>query len=173
MSVGRTPTRKSSKGITLSKELPRRPVVGLATLFIKNGKILLAERKAGKRQGWMNCPGGHFEWAETFEECAKRETLEETGIKLLECDFLTAANGLALDEDHHYVMIYMLATKWVGEAKPMEDANGKWDWYSLPGPRDGMLPTTLYAICAYFQRLANERSADRGRSCSCSSDIGE
>lgn len=168
MSAGRIPIRKFLKGATLSKKTSRRPVVGLATLFIKDGQILLAERKAGKRQGWMNCPGGHFEWAETFEQCAKREVLEETGMELLECDFLTAANGLALDEDHHYVMIYMLATKWRGMPQKMENANGNWKWYPLPGPRDGMLPTTMYAICAYYERIAN-----RGRSCSCSSNTGE
>jgi len=133
---------------------PRRPVVGLATLFIKDGKILLAERRAGKRQGFMNCPGGHLEWGEHFGECARREVKEETGIDLLQCEFLTAANGLALEEDHHYVMIYMLATKWEGEAQQMEEANGPWSWYDIPGPADKMLPTTLIAICRYFERMS-------------------
>jgi len=133
---------------------PRRPVVGLATLFIKDGKILLAERRTGKRQGWMNCPGGHLEWGETFDECARREVKEETGIDLLRCEFLTAANGLALDEDHHYIMIYMLAIDWKGEPKQMEDSNGPWDWYDIPGPQEKMLPTTLIAICRYLQQRA-------------------
>ena len=135
---------------------PRRPVIGLATLFIdttvNNGEILLAERRSGKRQGWLNCPGGHFEWGETFEECAKREVKEETGMDLLECEFLTAANGLALDEDHHYVMIYMLATRWEGVAEQMEDANGPWQWYSLDAIPEKMLSTTLSALCAYYAR---------------------
>ena len=158
----------------MAKKLPRRPVVGLATLFIKDGKILLAERRAGKRQGWLNCPGGHFEWGETFEECAKRETLEETGMVLTKCEFLTAANGLALDEDHHYVMIYMLATEWTGEPQKMEEANGEWEWYDLTNLSDRMLPTTLIALCAYHTRwYTKERMADRGRSCSCSCNTGE
>lgn len=171
MFAGRTPTKKSLKGVPLSSDAPRRPVVGLATLFIKDGKILLAERRAGKRQGWLNCPGGHFEWAETFEGCAKREVFEETGMNLLECEFLTAANGLALDEDHHYVMIYMLATKWAGEPQEMEDANGPWDWYAFPGPSGKMLPTTLEATCAYLKKL--ERTTNRGRSCGRTVDTGE
>jgi 8-oxo-dGTP diphosphatase len=102
----------------------------------------------------MNCPGGHLEWGESFEECAKREVAEETGIDLLQCEFLTAANGLALEEDHHYVMIYMLATKWEGEAQQMEEANGPWNWYDIPGPVSKMLPTTLIAICRYFERMS-------------------
>ena len=105
----------------------------------------------------MNCPGGHLEWGETFEECAKREVREETGIELIRCEFLSAANGLALDEDHHYVMIYMLATDWEGEAKQMEEANGPWEWHPVPGPEGLMLPTTMLAICAYFERLMNKR----------------
>ena len=134
------------------KKAPRRPVIGLATLFIDRNEILLAERQAGKRQGWLNCPGGHFEWGETFEECAKREVKEETGMDLLECEFLTAANGLALDEDHHYVMIYMLATRWEGMPKQMEDANGPWQWYPLDSMPEKMLSTTLLALCAYYER---------------------
>ena len=153
----------------MSNNIPRRPVIGLATLFIKDDKILLAERRAGKRQGWLNCPGGHFEWGETFEDCAKRETLEETGMALTKCEFLTAANGLALDEDHHYVMIYMLARNWIGEPRKMEDANGPWEWYPFPGPSDKMLPTTLYALCVYL-RQRDERMMTSGRSCSCSGD---
>jgi 8-oxo-dGTP diphosphatase len=141
----------------MSEVAKRRPVVGVAALLIRDHEILLAERRAGKRQGYMNCPGGHLEWGETFEECAIREVKEETGIDLLRCEFLTAANGLALEEDHHYVMIYMLATAWAGEARKQEEANGPWDWYALPGPPDKMLPTTLMAICAYFERIRESR----------------
>lgn len=139
------------------QEAPRRPVVGVAALLIRDseGTILLAERRSGKQRGWMNCPGGHLEWGETFEQCAVREAKEEAGITIEKCEFLTAANGLALDEDHHYVMIYMLATKWHGDPRQMEDANGPWTWYELPGPERKMLPTTLYAICKYYERMAS------------------
>jgi len=153
----------------LSNDTPRRPVVGIATLFIKDGKILLAERKGDTLKGWMNCPGGHFEWWEDFEEGAAREVKEETGMVLKKCEFLTAANGRIPEEDHHYVMIYMLATEWEGEPRKMEEANGEWDWYDFPGPSGKMLPTTLIATCAYLKRL-NERKTNRGRSCGCAHD---
>lgn len=135
---------------------PRRPVIGLATLYVHDGKMLLAKRLTGKRQGWMNCPGGHFEWGETFEDCAMRESLEETSIILTRCEFLTAANGLALDEDHHYVMIYMLATEWTGEPKQTEKANGPWIWYRLDALPEKTLPTTLLALCAYYRRMTTD-----------------
>ena len=131
----------------LSEHNIRRPVVGVATLFFKDGKILLAERLKNKRKGFMNCPGGHLEWGETFDECARREVKEETGMVLKRCEYLAAANGLALEEDHHYVMIYMLALDWEGEPQQMEDSNGPWEWYDIPGPPEKMLPTTLIAIC--------------------------
>ena len=130
-----------------------RPVVGVATLYIRleEGTMLLAERLKGKCRGFMNCPGGHLEWGESFEQCAIRESKEEADITLKRVEFLTAANGLKLDENHHYVMIYMLAKEWEGEARQMEDANGPWDWYKIPGPEGRMLPTTLIALCRYLE----------------------
>lgn len=52
-------------------------VIRTKALIINNDKILI-----GNENGLFQFPGGHFEQNETFNECLKREILEETGIEI-------------------------------------------------------------------------------------------
>jgi len=53
--------------------------IGVACAII-DGKSLLLEKRADC--GWWGLIGGSLETGETVEECALREVLEETGLKL-------------------------------------------------------------------------------------------
>ena len=53
--------------------------------------------------------GGHLEYGESFEECAAREVLEETGIEIENVQFLTAVETLFEADKRHYVTIFMKA----------------------------------------------------------------
>jgi ADP-ribose pyrophosphatase YjhB (NUDIX family) len=57
--------------------------------------------------GTWALPGGHLESGESFETCAEREVLEETGLKISDVRFLTAVNSIMGDENKHYVTIFM------------------------------------------------------------------
>lgn len=52
-------------------------VTRIKVLIIRDNKILIANEK-----GLFHFPGGHLEADETFEECLKREVLEEVGIEV-------------------------------------------------------------------------------------------
>ena len=55
-----------------------RPSVGVATVVIKDGKIILGK---DIRKGHVyGVPGGHWESGETLKECAVREVKEESGV---------------------------------------------------------------------------------------------
>jgi 8-oxo-dGTP diphosphatase len=57
------------------------PRVGVGVIVMKDGKILLGRRRSAHEAGaWAPC-GGHLEYGETVEECAKRELAEETGLE--------------------------------------------------------------------------------------------
>lgn len=56
--------------------------------------------------GTWALPGGHLEYAESFEDCAKREVLEETGLSVQDLQFLTVTNSIP-PGGHHYVTIFM------------------------------------------------------------------
>lgn len=70
-------------------------------------------------------PGGHLELRETFEGCAARELLEETGIVVDpgEIRFLTATNQPDL-EGRHYVTVFMGCRVHAGDGSGSGSGNG-------------------------------------------------
>ena len=60
--------------------------------IIKNGKILLAEKKRGFGVGLINGIGGKIEPGETIEQGMIRETQEEIGVTPLEFNHVATIN---------------------------------------------------------------------------------
>ena len=67
--------------------------------------------------GTWSLAGGHLEFNETFEQCAIRETLEETGLEIEDVRFLTAMETFTEYEEkqYHYVTIFMIGIARCGE----------------------------------------------------------
>jgi 8-oxo-dGTP diphosphatase len=122
-----------------------RPKVGIGVLVFKEGKVLLGKRKHkdGLGDGEFAGTGGHVEYMESIEACAKRETLEEAGIEIENIRFLCLVN-VKQYAPKHYVDIGLIADWKSGEPRVMEPEKlESWDWYSvedLPKPLFGMLP---------------------------------
>ena len=118
--------------------MEQRPKVGLGVCIVKNGKVLLGRRKGAHGSGSWSFPGGHLEFGESYEDCARRETREEVGITIKNLHFVTATNDFFPEEQKHYITIYMVAEYDSGEVKIMEpDRQTDWQWFSwdnLPSP---------------------------------------
>jgi 8-oxo-dGTP diphosphatase len=112
--------------------MDNRPKVGVAVLVIKDRKVLLGKRKSAHGQGTWSAPGGHLEFGETFEACAKRELLEETGLIAASAKKLWLSNDIFLQSAKHYVTIFMIVEKFSGNIQNMEsDKCEGWDWFDL------------------------------------------
>lgn len=115
-----------------------RPKVGVGVIVIKNGKILLGKRKNAHGEGTWCFPGGHLKFNESWEDCALRETIEETAITIKNIRFGTATNDIFQAEEKHYITIFMLSDYDSGEVKVMEPEKcERWDWFEwdkLPQP---------------------------------------
>ncbi len=122
----------------------RKIGVGFGVMLIRKNKILLGKRhedqeKASsllKGAGTWTMPGGKLHFGETFEEGAKREVLEETGIKLNSTRVIAVNNDMV--ENAHFVTIGLVSEDFEGEAKVMEpDEITEWGWFdvdTLPNP---------------------------------------
>lgn len=89
-----------------------------------------------------------MEYMESFEECAKREVMEEAGIEISNIKFLRLLN-LKTYAPKHYVDIGLMA-QWIsGEPKIMEPEKCEgWGWYDtdyLPKPLFGTIESYIEA----------------------------
>lgn len=115
-----------------------RPGVGVGAMIVRDGEILLGRRLGALGRGTYGWCGGHLELGETFEDCARRETAEESGLTITGLRFLCLNNIMAYGR--HYVDIEFVATVGPGEARLLEpDRIEAWGWYSLDA-----LPTPLF-----------------------------
>jgi 8-oxo-dGTP diphosphatase len=122
--------------ISMSEE--KVPRVGLGVAIIRKRKVLFGKRKNSHGKGSWCFPGGHLEFGESWKDCACRETLEETGLKIKNVKFATVTNDFFKKEDKHYITIIMVADWVKGEAKILEpDKCEEWSWFDwdkLPEP---------------------------------------
>ncbi|PIN73725.1 hypothetical protein COV20_05900 [Candidatus Woesearchaeota archaeon CG10_big_fil_rev_8_21_14_0_10_45_16] len=113
-----------------------RPKVGLGVFIIKDGKFLLLKRKGAHGEGTWGLAGGHLEFGESYEDCAKRETLEEVGITIQNIRFASVTNDIF--ENKHYLTIFCTAEYKEGDItnKEPDKCEGiKWfSWDALPQP---------------------------------------
>ncbi len=116
-----------------------RPKVGVAVIVIKDGMVALGKRRGSHGDGTWAFPGGHLEFQESLEDCARREVLEETGLEIKNIRFSTITNDIFSAESKHYITIYMIADYKRGELKIMEPEKceffGWFPWGEFPRPR--------------------------------------
>lgn len=115
-----------------------RPLVGIGVVVSRRGKILLGRRRASHGAGCWSLPGGHLEFGETPQECARREVLEETGLTLTRVNVGPWVNSMFEHERKHYVTLFMLAEAPDGEPQRLEPEKcDGWHWFApdaLPAP---------------------------------------
>ncbi|RZT96040.1 8-oxo-dGTP diphosphatase [Ancylomarina subtilis] len=108
----------------------KRPKVGVGVAVIKEGRVLLGKRKNAHGDGTWAFPGGHLEYQECWEDCAIREILEETGLRIKNVRYGTVTNDIFQEEQKHYVTIVMLADYDFGDVNLMEpDKCERWEWF--------------------------------------------
>lgn len=107
-----------------------QPAVGVAAIIIKSGKVLLGKRKGTHGSGAWAFPGGHLEFNESIEDCARREVFEETGLTVKNCRFAAVTNDIFYQNRKHYVTLFVACEYDIGtlEIKEPEKCE-QWDWF--------------------------------------------
>ncbi len=119
-----------------------RPKVGVGVIILKEGKVLLCERLASHGAGSYSLPGGHMEHGESFEDTARREVEEETGLTdIVVKDMVCVSSDRVYGK--HFITIGMTAEWKSGEPickEPEKAAN--WKWYGVDElPENLFLPS--------------------------------
>ena len=122
------------------------PGVGVAVYIRKEGKILLGKRKSVHgREQWC-APGGKLEMNELLEDCARRETLEETGLEVQDLKLIGVTNDIWKDIGTHYITVSFVADWQGGEARVIEpDKCEQWEWFEW-----GKFPEPLFLSTRNF-----------------------
>lgn len=108
------------------------------------GKVLLGKRKSQLGASTFSLPGGHLEFGEMPEICARRELKEETGLDGSDFEVASMTNDIVYEK--HYITIGVVVGKFWGEPQVIEvDKCESWGWYDLND-----LPEPLFIPSAKF-----------------------
>lgn len=125
-------------------EVPR---VGVGVIVVRDGRVLLGERRGSHGAGSWALPGGHLEFGEDVAHCAARELAEETGLVATGFDAALYTSDVFEAEGRHYVTLFVVATGVQGEPRVREpDKCSGWhwcEWDSLPAPLFAPLATLV------------------------------
>lgn len=107
------------------------PRIGVSVSICKEGKVLLGHRKGEHGKDTWAVPGGHLDFGETLEACAKREVLEETGLVVNDVRKGVVTEDFFKETGKHYVTFHMISNWTGGEPRICEpDKCSEWKWIS-------------------------------------------
>ena len=107
--------------------MPPLLLVAACALVDSDGRVLIAERPAGKSMaGLWEFPGGKVEPGETPEDTVIRELEEELGV-LIDKPCLAPLTFASHDyQDFHILMPLFVCRRWQGMAVPREGQQIRW-----------------------------------------------
>jgi 8-oxo-dGTP diphosphatase len=114
-------------------------LVVACALVDKDGRVLVAERPAGKSMaGLWEFPGGKVEAHETPEAALIRELKEELLIDVTAACLAPLSFASHAYDDFHLLMPLYVCRKWDGQVTPQEGQQTQWlrprDLFDLPMP---------------------------------------
>lgn len=127
-----------------------RPKVGVGIAVFHNQKILLGKRKGSHGSGRWAFPGGHLEFGEDVEDCARRELEEETGLIATSIKKGPWSNNL-IDQHQHYVTLLIFVHEFEGVLQTREPHKCEgWHWFDCTA-----LPENLFEPTHSFLKILN------------------
>ena len=135
----------------MSEGLPT-VLVSAVALIDRDGRVLLAQRPAGKRMaGLWELPGGKIETGETPEAALIRELGEELGIDTAESCLAPLTFASHSYDDFHLLMLVYVCRKWSGTPRPLE--GGELAWVRASRLRDYDMPPADIPLIPVLQDL--------------------
>ena len=109
-----------------NREYPDRPYVGVGVIVFRDHEVLLIQRNKEPNKGQWSIPGGRQMLGETIAEAARRELLEETGVKVDRLLLVDVVDAIIPDGEgkikYHYTLVDYMGQWQSGESRPGDDA---------------------------------------------------
>lgn len=129
------------------------PGVGIGVIILKAGKVLMARR--GEKSFYANhwsLPGGKLELFESFEDCARREVFEETGLEITDPELVCLHNDLMPEVEKHYLTLIFKAEAAGGELAVKEPEKfAEFAWVDPEKPPSPLFPPSRHALEKFRQ----------------------
>ena len=114
-------------------------------IFVRDDRVFLAKRQGAHGEGTWASAGGHLETGESLEECARREALEELGVKVGDLRFLCVSSIVAYGK--HYVDIEFLGDIGSQEPRLAEPVGfSESNWFALDSLPSPLFKAVWYAL---------------------------
>lgn len=108
------------------------PQIGVGVILLKDDKILLGKRLYDKSGPNWGFPGGHLDKFEAVEDCAIRETKEETNLNVKKLQFLTYTEDFFKDINEHFITLIFISKEFSGELSNKEEKSFEdWKWFDM------------------------------------------
>jgi len=146
----------------LRKHIGHQPILMPAgcVMVLNEKKQLLLQKRADN--GCWAYPGGAVELGESFEECAVREVLEETGLECLELQEFKVLSGAKMhhiypngDEIYSIEMVF-LCEKYRGELTVQEEEVTELRFFDLDALPKNISPHQVEVIQMLVERYKSK-----------------
>ena len=111
----------------------------MGAIIFDGTSVLLVERAGEPLKGWWSIPGGLLEAGEKLEDAVRRETLEETGLRVEIAYRFDIFERIMRDADgraeYHYVLVDYVCKVVGGEVTPGDDVS-RVEWVPYTNLRD-------------------------------------
>jgi ADP-ribose pyrophosphatase YjhB (NUDIX family) len=141
--------------------LSQRPGVGCGAAILRNGRILLVERRTAPEAGHWNLPGGKVDFLEPVEAAIVREIHEEVGLDIALGPLLCVTQMIGIDGQHWVSPIHS-AVIVAGEPINREpDKIGAIGWFVLDAPPSPLAQGATDAIRALLVSSKSPEAAPK------------
>jgi ADP-ribose pyrophosphatase YjhB (NUDIX family) len=111
-----------------------KPGVGCGAAILRDGRLLLVERRKIPEAGHWNLPGGKVDFLERVEDAIVREIREEIGVEIVLHGLLGVTEMIGVDGQHWVSPIYRASIA-AGEPVNREpDKAAAIGWFPLDAP---------------------------------------
>lgn len=125
------------------------PRVGCGAAIIKDGQLLLVQRRRAPEAGYWGLPGGKVDPFEPAATAIAREIREELGIIIIARDLLCVVDQIDRAERQHWIAPVFRIDRYEGTPEILEpDALSDFGWFDVDGLPSAITEATKQAVAA-------------------------